>query len=282
MAGKGTTHLRRAKRRCSPVGKAKFETKEDKAREDRQRARTLRQQAQADARNATFWLVLADHIDPAVTERPATIASARYMRKLRKRLVGELCRLHERYHGTPRTFTLLPRDLKFTAEQLMQIKPPQLLAAIRAALRRAGAATAKTGFLVLGLHGEYDPLTGFYHLHFHGYADGDMLRAVDRLRLQRRFRRQSLGPGRGKDRPVVIAREPLTNLPAPLTYIVQSWWPSRPRGDGIDDDRRGSPKRRRIPQPDHSEWLLWLDQWRIQDMVLMMRLRVIKGRLVVR
>jgi hypothetical protein len=267
MAGKGITDLRRPPKRFNPVGTPDFETKKAKEAEDRTRARGLRKQAAetADPIMAAALQDLADRIDPKVTEDTQTIASARYMRKHRIRLTGALWELHIRRKGRPRRFTLMPRGMTFTPDQLIQQKPPQLLARVRAALIRAGAGIAVNGFLILGLHGEYDPLTGLFQIHFHGYGEGPLLAAVE--------------GSKATDAPVQIRKSPLTNLPSPLSYIVQSWWPSRARGIGEDRLDHASPRRCRIPEPAHSQWLLWLDRWRLQDMVLMMRLRVVNGRL---
>lgn len=282
MAGKGITDLRRPKRRFNPVGTDGFPTSKAIEREDATRARGLRQQAAktGDAVRAAVLRDLADRIDPKITEDPQTIASARYMRKHRVRLAGALWELHVRRKGRPRTFTLMPMGMTFTPAQLADVDPRKLLQRVRGALLRAGAAIAEDGFLFLGLHGEHDPLTDLFQIHFHGYAAGGLLAVVNNLRHQAAYRPIKLREGSGAtNTPVQIRQEPLTNLPAPLSYRVQSWWPSRARGLGDNGREHQSPQRRRISEPAHSQWLLWFDRWRLQDMVMMMRLRVVNGRL---
>lgn len=67
-----------------------FETKNDAAVEDRERARRLRVQAQHDLDNCRQLHRLADRIDPDVTSEPTSPASSRYMRNRRRRVLGAI------------------------------------------------------------------------------------------------------------------------------------------------------------------------------------------------
>lgn len=95
MAGKGSVDLPRPPRRYDPRGRAGFETLEACEKEDRTRARLLRRTALAHPALAEDLLSLADAIDPAVTDRPQTPASSRWMRQHRRRLIGALWRLYD-------------------------------------------------------------------------------------------------------------------------------------------------------------------------------------------
>lgn len=173
------------------------------------------------------------------------------------------------------TFTVFPRDWVVTAEQLMGLDPRMLLLAFLSVLNRLGLRRVRA-FLVIAIHGEYDAATGLFHLHIHGLADQAAIAVLDLLRALPNFRcRRSLGE---KQR-VRIGRTPMTNLPYPLTYILQPYWPRRWRATVEGVQRRGK-IRHRIPEPHHTMLLLWLDQWSAQDMMLMVGTSVGRSGLV--
>jgi hypothetical protein len=110
-----------------------------------------------------------------------------------------------------------------------------------------------------------------------------MIPVVDSLRTLPNYRSTRTLPN-GEWSPVFrrvwIRRKPLFNLPDPLAYLVQSFWPSRPVYISDDGKRRRVREKRRIPEPYHSQVLLWLDQWRLVDLTLMIGLRVTKSGLI--
>lgn len=275
MSGIGISKLPRRRGRFSPVGKGGFESKANVRDRDRENAKRLRRQAWHIPENHAELDGLADGIDPAVTQHPTSVASARYMRGVRLPLVSAIGRLCAA-HPDARTFTIIPKDWVYPAGELWAANPKKLIARVRSAVNRAGLSQAD-GWALMGLHGEYNPLTRRFQLHLHGVGRGGVLAAVERLKQQRAYRSGGSAAD-GVRFPVRINRKPLTDLPAPLTYVLQSWWPCRVRGD----DRQITPRRRRIPEPAHSEYLLWLDRWRIEDLTLLIRLRVAKGRLTPR
>lgn len=178
-------------------------------------------------------------------------------------------------------FTIIPASWEFTAEQLLAVNPVLLLAALRTALYEMGAATA-TGWIFLGFHGEFDPVAKVYRLHVHGIAYGGMVQVVDRLRTLPNYKTSRLLPD-GSPSPVYrrvrMTRERVNRLPRPLTYLVQSFWPARALWVSEDGRRRRARQKRRIPEPYHSQVLLWLDKWSIDDLTLMIGLRVTKNGL---
>ena len=190
MARNGISNLRQPKKRFDPRGKGKFDKIANKAVEDRERAGRQRTTAKKfeviDPGYADTLRRVVNTIDPDITPEPTTMASARRMRRFRRNLTGEFWRLYEERGRKARTFTLMPTDLLLEPDQLYGSDPRQMLAQLRHALLRAGSATA-SGFLVIGLHGEYDEGTGNYRVHFHGVGEGRMLDVVRRLRRQQRF-----------------------------------------------------------------------------------------------
>jgi hypothetical protein len=99
------------------------------------------------------------HPDPDTPghETPATPACPVYMRKQRNRIGGAMWNLIRRGKwGRVSTFTLIGRGWAFSAGSLSEADAIKLLASVRSDLNRSGAKLAD-GWLILGIHGEYDP-----------------------------------------------------------------------------------------------------------------------------
>jgi hypothetical protein len=178
--------------------------------------------------------------------------------------------------------TIIPMTWEFTLAELFQVIPMLLLAALRASLYAQGAAQAK-GWLMLFIHGEYDPIGQVFRLHVHGYAYGEMVDVVDRLRTlpnyqtRRYLKDGSLSP---VYRRVQVKRKPPKNRLRQITYRLQSYWPAKAIVISEDGARKRARRKRRIAEPHHSQVLLWLDKWEIADLTLMIGLRVTKDGLI--
>lgn len=178
--------------------------------------------------------------------------------------------------------TILPMTWDFKPEELERVVPALLLASLLAALYDKGAANAN-GWLMVFIHGEWDPIGQVYRLHVHGYAYGEMVDVVDRLRTlpnyktQRYLKDGSLSP---VYRRVQVKRKPPKNRLRQITYRFQSYWPAKAIVISQDGSRKRARRKRRIPEPHHSQVLLWLDQWDVADLTLMIGLRVTKAGLI--
>lgn len=183
---------------------------------------------------------------------------------------------------------MIPRDLEVQPQNLEKWTAAALINRLRSQIKRAeatlakigGGGSLKRGWLIGGLHCEFDPTAALYQFHYHLIASDHMIAVLDQMRKQRIYRRQ---PGdRVRDR-IRMSRQPLDNLPAPLSYPWQLFWPARARGDGSDDEIGFSQLhrlKRRIDDPYHTQTLLWLDQQRVEDMTLLMGVRVGAGGFV--
>ena len=245
-----------------------FETMREAREEDLFRAVGIRMAAwSADAPfDGDTALVLADSLERSGLNRGEcqSMASKVYMGGKRLRIGGALWKLVDEHDGY-NVFTVRPRGWLFTAEELARLDPRKLIAGFRRVLDRQRAGQP-LGFLIAALHGEFDEDTGLFDVHLHGVAEPSMLRVVDGIRHLSNFKcRKSLG----ETPRVIIGRQPLTNLPYPLTYRFQSSWPKRWNGqiDGVDE--RGN-TRHRIPEPYHAALLVWLDRWSLTDFTLLM------------
>lgn len=186
------------------------------------------------------------------------------------------------------TATHIPRGVEVQAPNLDAITAKETMNRFRsqvvrteAALRKVGELNGvRRGWLLAGFHNEFDPTAELYTPHYHSIASGHMIAVLDAMRNSRLYRPRPDDRVRHRVR---ISRKPLHTLPAPLGYPWQLFWPSRARNDGSDDSvgftqlRRG---KQRLPEPYHTQALLWLDRQRIEDMTLMIGLRVGRDGLV--
>ena len=255
-------------------GRVKFETVAEAAAEDDLRIQSLLKAAHKPGISQNGATDLASRIGNQVGNR-GTLASAAFMRVVRIIVIGALWKL-VRAMGSHNvlTFTIIPRSWEFPADQLDSVDPRILLERFRQKVIRAKK-KSKGGWLFAAVHGEYEPTRGVYQLHLHGLANPIMITALDALRKKGDFKKVVIKRQSVHLR-VRISRQPLTNLPDPLTYTLQSYWPSRQAFLRGEADQTRQRKKRRIKEPHHAEVLLWLDRWRLNDVTLLMGLRVTK------
>jgi hypothetical protein len=210
-----------------------------------------------------------------------TLASARYIRDQRDRVGGAVWALADNAIGPVATFTVIPPGWSLSPYELAAANPKKMMATFRSDLNRSGAAGAD-GWAITLVHGEFDPGRVHYQLHLHGVAVGGMIDVVRALSDRPKYASSRLGerPDDGVFQRIRVSRKPLTNLPSPLTYILQPFWPSRWSGDTGDGVINRQRTKHRIPEPYHTQYLLWLDQWALSDIALLMKLRVQSGRLI--
>lgn len=196
-----------------------------------------------------------------------TMASKVYMGMMRVRICGALWELADRTNAN--TFTILLPDGLMDDHQLLTFDPEAEMQRLRSRLNRLDAKEAD-GYLFGAIHGEFNPLTNLFEVHIHGLARDGMLEVVDRLRTLPGYRSRKGPEERQK---VKVGRKPLDNLPYPITYILQSSWPTRCRGE-VNGKIYAGEGRGRIPEPYHTALLLWLDRWSLPQITLMMGMRV--------
>ncbi len=291
MSQRNISHLGKPARRFRiDIGKnartSGFEKLNASRKEDLKRATLLRKAARSypETIDREAALALAAKLEAAGNggEVPESLACSTYMRGQRINISGAMLKfINESRAMKAQAVTIIPVTWEFAHRELGGVLPMLLLAALRASLYEKGAAQAN-GWLICFIHGEYDAIAKVFRLHVHGYAYGEMVQVVDRLRLlpnyktQRYLRDGSLSP---VYRRVQIRRKPSTSLPKQVTYRLQSYWPSR--AIIIRDDKRiRARQKQRIDEPYHSQMLLWLDQWKISDLTLMIGLRVTKDGLI--
>jgi len=116
-------------------------------------------------------------------------------------------------------------------------------------------------------------------LHWHLIVCGEAMReAVERLRDHRRFRRVvgAVNNPDGVDVRIEVKRISQATLPVVIGYTTKAGWFSRWRTVNADGQPKSQRQKCRIPEPAHSQVLLWLDQWTVGDMALLVNLYVTK------
>jgi hypothetical protein len=204
------------------------------------------------------------------------------MRGQRINVAGALWQLIRRAGAkNVRSFTIIPRTWEVGADELGNEDPRKRMRTLLAALYNAGAKDAD-GWIIAFIHGEWDPVGKVFRIHVHGFAYGGMIDAIDRLRQMPNYhtkQRRKDGTLSPVYRRVRMSRDKLRRLASVATYRLQSYWPAKALIISDDGRRIRARRKGRIAEPYHAQVLLWLDRWRVEDLTLMIGLRVTKGGL---
>lgn len=154
-------------------------------------------------------LHLADRLEAATETLIAapTLASALDMRDRRLQLAARLLELIENQPELQpqMTFTAIHSTWGFSASGLMAVNAGQINNQFRTHLNRAKV-TKASGYLFAYLHGEFEPSSRQFQLHFHGLCAGEKAQALHQLRNRQGFVRTDT-----IYRPIVI--KPLEDYP---------------------------------------------------------------------
>jgi hypothetical protein len=210
-----------------------------------------------------------------------TFASAVYHREARMPILSSLWKKVEEHADQPQGLvTLRPQGMLYRADDLFTVKPADLVKRLRNDFNRKGI-TAAPGFGFFGLDADFDAnrYGGVFDFHFHGIIVGEKLHAIENLRDMRKYDKARLNPLEHGLKPSNRwqVQEPLFNLPDPITYCLESWVPHRPTRIVEDGSRKRSTTKREIPSPYKQRWLIWMDQQRIEDFILLSNLRPTKA-----
>lgn len=272
-------------------GQEGFETEADVSAEDRLRARRMRRVLNRPGR--TTWLNMRDRlwlarqrspraIDPlldraalqvlanSLDERttgdcpPLSLASARRMRTIRQGLGRALLDALADYADSElRTVTVIYTGWSFTPAELGRVSAARLKAQFRRHLDRAGVLRMR-GPLFAVLHGEFEPTSGRFQLHYHlvtTVAKAAALKAgLTAIRI-RGYAATATGAA-------PVRRSRVRDRLHQLTYLAKSFWPGRPVIQ-IDGKVKRVRRYRRIPEPYGAQVLLWLDRQTFADLVVM-------------
>lgn len=206
---------------------------------------------------------------------PASLAHPLYTRAF-QRVQGSVLLVHVREAGAAgleaKSFHLVWPPHAVDAGMLHGVNPTRLTEWLRRRVLKHLPSNPR-GWLYAHLHGEYEARSNTFIIHFHGIAAGDYLatlRGPVKAELKTEAKLLPNLPTSPKVR-AVLRFDPLRNAPRQVSYVLQSWWPSRP----VVMTPRGLKRVRtkhRIPEPYHSEYLVWLDRQSIAGLRLRMGL----------
>lgn len=261
-----------------PVIRCKgFETEEAAAEEDKTRAAMLRDAAtnMKKSPRQRRILELARRLNRRVA--PGTMASKRFMRELRRRVVGAMLELMAaKPLSEARFFTLVPPSWGGSRDDFRRFDLKRRLAAFRQVLNRCDAKEAD-GWLMLFVEADYDRTTGRYQLHMHGIASGGMVQVVDALRTRAMFE-----PSEDVRNPVRVQRieDGDDHAAQAASYCLKGMAPVPYSYVGDDGVRRRSPNRHRLGEPQHTDVLLWYRKYRLRHIALLIGVRPGKDGLI--
>lgn len=244
-----------------------FETEEKALKEDLRRAQSMREARPLFRRKMAKK---AKRLKKRLLDNrvPHSLASSRFMRDVRLRVCGQLWRLIETSRiESARFFTVIPRDWEYAAGNLGDFCLKRALHSFRRNLNLYGANTAK-GFFYAAVHGAFDPINQKYRLHLHGIASGEMVQVVCNLRRAQKLRSVKGDHVSEKVRQrVSVKRREIDNLPRTVSYTFKAFWPLR-AGSEQANEPLSFARRGRLREPEHAEYLLWLDRYKPEDLVL--------------
>lgn len=257
---------RRAARRC-------IETPEAAHKEDITRARLLRAVASNGSSlvNAEWCSNLAAWLDQyAESAIPLNSrASARRMREHRIDIASLLHQLIDSSGLEATTFTLVSSSWTVPAHSLPSLDPNLILNGVRSDFIRARV-DLSSGALFIAIDGAFERNRSLYQLHVNGLALGTAIAGIERLRALDKYQPSESCTATTLPiyRPIVVCRQPLTNVPSTLAYRLKHYWPCA--WLPMDGSTNRSRKEQRIPEPYHSQWLIWMDSCELSDLTLLM------------
>jgi hypothetical protein len=253
--------------------KSNFETLQKSINEDATRASLLGKQARKmSPEERPKALHLAQRLwegvrDPACP--PETLASSLYTRDVRDRLAGNVTQLITDPMCDPTAFvTLIRIGMWVPAEDLVATNPHTLNQRLRNDLNRHGV-TAASGGLIGTLDAEYDSRRRGAEFHWHLVMWGEKLAAVEKFRDLDLYKPERVGAhdeGKPDIHRVVVERR-IRHLSNSVAYalkfrVLDEQTYLKPDGTVAQG------RTRRIPQPHFSQWLLWMDRWRVADLLI--------------
>lgn len=289
MAGAGWSQLK-LRRRYDPSWEPSFETVAKCKRldeEDANRFISLGQQEPHTASGRSL-LELGHRLDYAARDEspPESRASRLFTREERRIAGSNTAGLIDETQqaGQPVSlFSLISVDCDVAPDNVAQVDP-------RAWARRLGATLDRiiqargldgSGWAMAFLDCEYQQAERVFRFHWHGFATGSQLSAIDLLRETRNYR--SPRPREGQDRSPVrhrvhLTRQPLEDLRCVCIYPIKPQWQCRT----VPSNQEGN-RERTWPQPLPSRLQaierLFFDRWSLQDLSMTRVLRVIDRRL---
>ena len=192
----------------------------------------------------------------------STLASSIAMATVRVRVIGAILTAFENYQdGDLATVTVAKGSWVYRPDELLAVDAGSIKRALMRDLRRT-AVSLHLDPLVGFLHGEYEPTTGVYVLHWHL-----MTTAAKAALLAEALRGlpNAYEPTDLVKRPIRVSR--VGDRVGQATYMLKSFWPQRAIRT-VDGEAKRDRGYHRICEPWSSIYLLWLDRHRLLDLTV--------------
>ena len=201
-----------------------------------------------------------------------SLASSIAMRGIRLEVLGKVLQVLEPYDDSElSTFTIINKQWRVTPKQLLYLKASTIRGQLRTHLCRAGVLKIP-GPLIAYLHGEFEPNSGAFVLHFHGVTTSEKARALDALKADASGARK-WGYDKTATGAAAIRRDVVCDRARQVSYTLKSFWPQR-TVRLVDDMPKRDRSVHRIDDPHHLQVLLWLDRHKLTDICLLNNCRV--------
>lgn len=163
-------------------------------------------------------------------------------------------------HSALMAITLIRKTWIYPAGSLYQAEPKKLIDEVRHQFHRNGAGDA---VVIGGLHGDFNAEDNYWQLHIHIIVSGANERTLNQLRKKHYQRTRQVY------RPMKV--DPVNDPVRQFSYVLKSYWPQKVRFIGRSNRMSGS--KRRLDEPHHTEHLMWLDQFGLLDLLLLVGVR---------
>lgn len=192
----------------------------------------------------------------------ASTASSIAMRTIRLEVIGTLLTALDDYADQDlATVTVAKGSWVYTPEELLAVDAATIKRAFMRDLKRTGV-TLHPSPLVGFLHGEFEPTTGVYVVHWHLMTTKEKAAA---LATMLRGLPDAYAPTELVKRPIRVSK--VGDRVGQATYMLKSFWPQRAlrlTANGWKRDRDYD----RICEPWSSIYLLWLNRHRLLDLTV--------------
>ncbi|MBZ9998518.1 MULTISPECIES: hypothetical protein [unclassified Mesorhizobium] len=236
-----------------------FETRSFSKNEDQIRLELL--QACAKFRSRTKELQRLLRLGLISPEPRSTLASSLHMRELRAEIIGALIEAVENIPDDDlNVVTVINRHWLYSPAALDKTSAAAIKREFRTHLERAGI-LAQKGLLVGFLHGEFEPTSRRYQLHYHLVTTRQKAQAI-RPALKGRWGYERTFTGAAP-----IVAQPVNDRRKQLSYLFKAFWPQK-----AVVEVNGKKKRRRdgnrIVLPYHNQALAWLHKQELADVMI--------------
>lgn len=168
--------------------------------------------------------------------------------------------------------TVINRHWSFSPAALDRTSAAMIKGEFRTHLGRAGI-LARKGLLVGFLHGEFEPTSRRYQLHYHLVTMRNKAQAI-RPGLKGRWGYERTFTGAAP-----IVTQPVNDRRDQLSYLFKAFWPQRTVIE-INGKKKRSREIARIDLPYHNQVLAWIHKQNLADVMITNKCSYRSGRFI--